>query len=118
MISILAGGFIGTLLRFSIIERMKGRTSIFPSAVVFVNLGGSFLIGLMAGIGLNSATHEGRFIFIGCLGAFTTFSTFGVEAVELWEAGKLKLLFLYLLVSLIGSVMLCAAGYGLGHMAV
>ena len=115
MISVLLGGFIGTFLRFTIIERRKGRTSIFPSAVLFVNLGGSLLIGLMAGAGLNAASMTGKFLFTGCLGAFTTFSTFSVEALELWKDGKKKLFLFYLLLSLFGSLLLCFAGYWLGH---
>ena len=115
MISVLLGGFIGTFLRFAILERLKGKTSIFPSAVLFVNLGGSLLIGFMAGAGLNAASMTGKFIFTGCLGAFTTFSTFSVEAAELWKDGKKRLFVFYLLLSLFGSLLLCFAGYWLGH---
>lgn len=116
MIAVMLGGCIGTFFRFVITERMKGRTSIFPSAVLFINLGGSFFIGLMAGIGLNSASPMGRLILTGCLGAFTTFSTFSVETVELWRERKQRILILYLILSLLGSVMFSGAGYWLGYL--
>lgn len=115
MISVMLGGFIGTFIRYAITEGMKGRTSFFPSAVLFINLAGSFLIGLMAGIGLNAASPEGRLIFTGCLGAFTTFSTFSVETVQLWKEKRLSTLTVYLLLSLLGSVMLCLTAYWLGQ---
>lgn len=117
MIAVMLGGCIGTFIRFTITERMRGRTSIFPSAVLFINLGGSFLIGLISGVGLNTASPLGRFILTGCLGAFTTFSTFSVELVELWKEGKKRLLSLYLLLTLLGSVLLCMAGYWIGSIA-
>ena len=57
-----------------------------PWTVVAVNVGGSFLLGVLAGAG---ASEETRAIAgIGFLGGFTTFSTFSLDVFADLEAGR------------------------------
>ncbi len=84
------GGAIGTVLRYS----MSGLTyrmvnSVFPWGTIFVNLTGSFAIGLLWGVFevQNISSNMRSFIFIGILGGFTTFSTYALESLNLFRDG-------------------------------
>ena len=54
-----------------------------------MNVLGSFLIGLLAGLfGAMETGHNLRlFLTTGFLGGFTTFSAFSLDALTLWERG-------------------------------
>lgn len=74
-----AGGFIGAVARYSIIVgsgKLIGPS--FPWGVLTVNVLGSLLVGILAGIADSRQvfSNETRlFLFIGMLGGFTTFSS-------------------------------------------
>ena len=92
-----AGGAVGTLLRYS----LSGLTyrlfnGVFPWGTLFVNLAGSFAIGLLWGFFdiENLSSNIRNFIFIGILGGFTTFSTFALENFSMFRYGQVKLLYL------------------------
>jgi CrcB protein len=62
-------------------------------ATLFVNITGSFAMGLIAGWFAFRA-EDGRqslrlFLTTGMLGGFTTFSTFSLDAALFWERGQL-----------------------------
>jgi len=50
----------------------------------------------------------------GFLGAFTTYSSFAVETVLLTHSGRLGMAILYLVGTMVGGVLLCAAGIQVG----
>lgn len=63
----------------------------FPWGTVFVNIVGSFMMGLLAGLFAErfSASQDLRlFLTTGVLGGFTTFSAFSLDVVTLWQRGQ------------------------------
>jgi fluoride exporter len=85
----------------------------FPYGTLFINVSGSFLIGIVAQLALTRAfgmTPLLRLLLAtGLLGGYTTFSTFSLDALTLLESGMLPAL-MYTFVS----VVLGFAGAGLG----
>jgi len=117
--SIALGSGIGGVLRFwcsGAIARAFGET--FPWGTLFVNIVGSFLIGLVA----VTTGPDGRLIvgptarqlvMVGVFGGFTTFSSFSLQTLNLARDGEWALAGLNILLS----VVLCLIGVWLGHVA-
>lgn len=89
----LVGG-IGAVLRFvidgAITARLARRTrgAAFPWGILVVNLSGSFVIGLLAG--LFSVAHPLTLVLgVGLLGGYTTFSTASYDTVRLLQRGRI-----------------------------
>lgn len=86
LIYIAAGGAVGAVARYAVSGlalRWLGES--FPWGTLCVNMVGSLVLGLLAGIA-DIATMSPAvrlFAMIGLLGAFTTFSTFSLETVEM-----------------------------------
>ncbi len=97
-----------------VIARHIGET--FPWGTLFVNVLGSFLIGLVATLSepdgrlLMSATMRQFFMF-GVFGGFTTFSSFSLQVLNLVRDGQWVPASLYVL----ASVAFCLLGVWLGH---
>ena len=84
----------------------------FPWWTLAVNVSGSFLIGLLAGLfGAWESGHNLRlFLTTGVLGGFTTFSAFSLDALAIWERGAFLQAGLYVLGSVILSLLAAAIG--------
>ena len=87
------GGFIGSVFRYLLSGYVQNwsATSRFPSGTLLVNVLGCFIIGFLSQLVESQGvfTPEARaFLFIGCLGGFTTFSTFGNESFNLLRDGQ------------------------------
>ena len=84
----------------------------FPWWTMAVNISGSFLIGLLAG--LFGAWETGQdmrmFLITGVLGGYTTFSAFSLDALTLWERGAFQQAGVYVLGSVILSLLAAAVG--------
>lgn len=78
-----AGGSLGAVLRYLVTQRID--TAGFPAGTFLVNVVGSFLLGLVTFLGMDSQVL--LFVGTGACGSFTTFSSFSFETVRLWEAG-------------------------------
>ncbi|MEC3884939.1 fluoride efflux transporter CrcB [Halobacillus sp. HZG1] len=108
-----AGGFIGAVLRYGISQWIGKRTaSTLPVATLFVNLLGSFILGLLTGLDLS--TFWVLFGGTGVLGALTTFSTFKLESVQLHFKKNWKTFILYTVLSYTFGIALAWTGFQLG----
>ena len=117
VLCVAAGGFIGAPARFLadrfVTDRVAWR---FPLGTFAINVVGSFILGLLTGLGLagNMPNLVKALVGTGFCGAFTTFSTWSFETVRLIEEGE----FGRALLNAFGSVALglaaAAAGVELG----
>jgi CrcB protein len=84
----------------------------FPWWTLAVNVLGSFLIGLLAGLfGAWETGHNARlFLTTGFLGGFTTFSAFSLDALTMWERGATLQAGFYVLASVLLSLLAAAIG--------
>ena len=119
LVLVMAGGAFGAALRWQ-----AGRIALerlgpdFPWGTWLVNLTGSFLAGLAAGllIGQGSAGEPLRlFLLVGVLGGFTTFSAFSLEAAFMIQRGQHLAAASYAVSSFAGSVLLLFAGLWLAR---
>ena len=107
------GGAVGAMLRFGVgvlVLRMIGTTA-FPVAVIGVNVLGSFLMGVcVVWLGTRGLTHLSPLVMTGVLGGFTTFSAFSLEAFTLFEQGEMSQAGLYVVLSVVLSILGLVAG--------
>lgn len=113
LLSVAAGGALGASLRFLTgvgLLRLMGPTS-FPVAIITVNVLGSFLMGVFVVLAAQRGlTYLSPFVMTGLLGGFTTFSAFSLEAVTLYERGDVGQAVLYVLASVVLSILGLMAG--------
>ncbi len=105
------GGFAGTLLRFLVGTLFK--SGIFP-VTFFINIVGSFIIGMIMGSVWRSDVWKAA-LGIGFCGGFTTFSAFSIENVLLFERGKPLIAAAYILSSVAGGIFSAYLGYKFTH---
>jgi CrcB protein len=113
------GGALGSVARYACAlaaVRWVGLT--FPWSTLFVNVTGSFAIGVLAALvaadGRPLLGADGRaFLLVGILGGFTTFSSFSLETLALARSGALAAAAFNVVLSLV----LCLAGVWLGFAA-
>lgn len=87
------GGALGSCARYAagqLVARFSG--SAFPWSTLLVNVSGSLLIGILAGLvsadGKPWLSADARaFLMVGMLGGFTTFSSFSLETLNLARNG-------------------------------
>ncbi len=84
----------------------------FRPGTLAVNLSGALLLGLLAGAALHGAALT--IVAGGGLGSYTTFSTWMFESHRLGEAGRTKLLWLNLGISLAAGLAALSLGHWLG----
>ena len=105
LVYVASGGAIGAVLRYLISNFYRLYFPNFPIGTLFINLIGSFLIGILA----SNLENKGAsyvfikyFLIIGILGSFTTFSTFSLETIQLINDKKLfsSLVYIFLSISL------------------
>ncbi len=100
VVAVGAGAALGGMLRFLATQAVVGRfgASTAPYATVFINVSGSFLIGVVIELAQTRADFGPLvrlFAATGVLGGYTTFSTFSFEALALAGGGFLWEAFLY-----------------------
>lgn len=117
LFAVLCGGLVGSALRSGVSLGLPAKSGSFPTALVIVNVVGSFLLGLYSARRERAATARWSLQFwaIGMLGSFTTFSAFSVETVRLIDGGHGATALGYVLVSLIGGLSAALLGERLGE---
>jgi CrcB protein len=115
---VMIGGALGAAAR-----HLVGRSALaalgdaYPWGTLGVNLVGSLLMGLLAGVLARGAAGEPTRLLlgVGVLGGFTTFSAFSLELATMVERGALATALGYALLSVIGGVLALFAGLGLAR---
>jgi CrcB protein len=110
------GGALGSVARYACsVAAARWLGTAFPFGTLFVNVAGSFTIGLLAAL----VAADGRpllgadaraLLLVGVLGGFTTFSSFSLETLELARGGAFGTAALNVMLS----VALCLGGTWLG----
>jgi CrcB protein len=115
LLSVALGGAIGASARYLTnvgATRLMGIS--FPWGTVTVNVVGSFLMGvLVVVLAEKGGMRFAPFLMTGVLGGYTTFSAFSLDAVALYERGQLATAGLYVLASVILSILALFAGLAL-----
>jgi CrcB protein len=121
-VAVAVGGAMGSVARFWLANAMMALTGPrFPWGTLLINMLGSFVIGLVAGMTLipgRVGMHPDIRIFLmaGVCGGFTTFSAFSLQTLELMQAGDMVPALGYA----VGSVVLCVTatycGWALGRL--
>jgi CrcB protein len=115
---VMAGGALGSGLRYGISLALPTLTSSFPTATILVNIVGTFILGLVAGttgtsLDMNPATR--LLLGTGLCGGFTTYSAFAFETALLLEQGNLLLAGTYVVATLVACGLAAWAGMALSR---
>ena len=113
------GGAVGALMRYGLALRITSLAgSAFPWGILFVNIVGCFLAGLLftwavPRIPLSDLLRNG--LQLGLLGGFTTFSAFSIDAIALFDQGLWLRGLLYIVTSVIVSILGAYLGMRVGR---
>jgi fluoride exporter len=91
LLAVMFAGAVGAASRFVLDHAISQKSArLLPAGTLVVNVTGSALAGLLAGLGARHSLDETLRIVVGTgfLAAFTTYSTFAVETVRLAEANR------------------------------
>ncbi len=114
-LAVSSGGFIGAALRYWLSTLIITRPGEFPGVTLFINISGSFALGLFLTLAVEYFTAwpvEWRLFFgTGLLGSYTTFSAFSVEVLTLFRNGFAGTGLLYSAASLAGGMLMVYSGY-------
>ncbi len=107
------GGALGSILRFYAVDYIhKLGINSFPIGILFVNLVGSLIIGILYAYFLTQeiSTAVKAFLVAGFLGGLTTFSTFALDTYLLFNS-SLNFAILNIALNLFGSIFLVMIGF-------
>lgn len=117
MAALVVGGGLGAGARYLMDAAiMRGRSGAFPIGILLVNVLGSFLLGLVTGLGPNVAPAWASILGVGVLGVFTTFSTVSTETALLAERGRRDWAWINLIGTLVLALIAAAAGLVIGEL--
>ncbi|MFA9372863.1 fluoride efflux transporter FluC [Poseidonibacter sp.] len=117
ILAIGCGGFLGAIARaYSVHIANKYVPLEFPVGILFVNVLGSFLIGILFAYfaNYNLSTPLKSFLTTGFLGALTTYSTFAIESYLLFGT-SIYLALTNMALNLFGTIIAAGSGYKLFH---
>lgn len=110
------GGALGSTGRYAVGRAIaRFADGGFPIGTLVVNVSGSLLIGVLAGLaaadGRPALSPDSRaFLLIGVLGGFTTFSSFSLETLDLARTGE----WAGAALNVLGSIVLCLLAVSIG----
>lgn len=113
-LAVAAGGALGACMRFALSVYLAAAPGRFPVATFCANGIGCLAMGVLYFVIVEKqiiSTQWRPFLMVGVLGAFTTFSTFSMEALTLWQNQQLSLALLYVIASLVVSLLAVWLGY-------
>jgi CrcB protein len=117
LINVALGGALGSLARYLVgIYAGRWLGTAFPWGTLFINVSGSFFIGVFAesfALRWDAGQATRVFLVVGICGGYTTFSTFSLEIVTLLNRGEILAASAYMAASVVLSV---AALYAALHM--
>ena len=101
LLQVALGGAIGSSLRYlSNVGAMRWIGPGFPWATLFVNILGSFVMGLIVELLAQRGGHQyAPLLMTGILGGFTTFSAFSLDTMAIWQRGDHALAVVYVAAS-------------------
>jgi CrcB protein len=111
--AIAGGGALGAAARYGVGQLIRVPPGRFPWATFWVNISGSFALGLVLALLLERFAPSRflrPFVATGFLGAYTTYSTFAVETVLLTKDGHPVVALVYASGSLVGGFVAAWAG--------
>jgi len=113
LLLVFLGGGFGSGFRYLIGLALNKNDFLTPYGTFFVNIVGSFLIGVLAGYNLRTLNLNHSYqalLIVGFLGGFTTFSSFAFENLIMLQTEKYFLFFAYFVSTLV--VGMVAVGFG------
>ncbi|MGB6984925.1 MAG: fluoride efflux transporter CrcB [Candidatus Aquilonibacter sp.] len=121
VVAVAIGAAIGGILRYVVGQLFLQRFGPgFPYGTLFINVSGSFLIGIVAELGATRALGMTPLLRVllatGVIGGYTTFSTFSLDAITLLAEGVFPP-FLYAMASVVLGFAGVAAGIVLTRLA-
>jgi fluoride exporter len=109
-----AGG-VGAALRLILDGVIKHLIHVtYPVATTLINISGSFILGLLIGLGANEYLPHSWYLVVGTglLGGYTTFSTASFETVRLLQDRR----YVAAAVNGFGTLIICTAAAALGFL--
>jgi CrcB protein len=110
---VFAGGALGALARFGLLEAIPPQPGEWPWATFIANLAGALLLGVVAARFIESrppSRYRAPLLATGVCGALTTFSTLQLEALVLGRDGHTAMAAAYVLVSIALGLACISAG--------
>jgi fluoride exporter len=111
--AVAGGGALGTLARYGLSRIVPGEPGGVPVATLLENVGGAFLLALVAGVLLARPAPDTvlrPFLLTGFLGSFTTFSTLAVETERIAAAPGAAVALAYPVLSVAAGLAAATAG--------
>lgn len=118
MLSVAAGGAVGTVVRVVFATSFPTRAGTFPWVTFIENVLGAFLLGVVLTLLVERLAFDPSvrlFLCTGALGAFTTYSALAVELDRLAAGRHLAVAFLYAVGSLVVGLVAALAGIRLAR---
>jgi len=104
------GGALGSVLRYSVGNRIEPSESFFPINILLINIIGCFLMGMVLAL-VDTKSQLFLFLAIGILGSFTTMSAFSAQAFDLLSDEKYLLATSYVFLTLLSCIISTVIAY-------
>ena len=118
-IAVALGGALGSAARHAVNLAFSRFGSGAPYATATVNIAGSLVIGVLAGLTAGGRLHlsnfQRTFVFVGILGGFTTFSSFMLDTLTLWHGQQHELAATNVAAQLVLGAIAVFAGYAMAR---